>query len=188
MKFGDEAAEAPHVDSIAIGRAQDNFGCSVEPRLNVHEGDFVLEHAGPEVDKLDARPGLVFQQNVLRLYVRMNDTVFSQEHQGIQDLYRECADMRHLDWLEVVGLHEIVQADAQKLSHDADMLPEHNEVFNSYNIFLVVNIFFLGSHENVYLVQCQLHMLLLGLYYFNCYCFLVLVVECLHNLPKCSAA
>lgn len=54
----------------------------------------------------------------------------------------------------------------------------HNEVFHWYNNILFVNNFVLGSHENDNLVQCQQHMLLLGLYNLNCYClFDVLVID-----------
>ena len=62
----------------------------------------MLEHAGAEIDELDASPGFVLEEYILGFNIGVDDIIFPQENQGIEDLDGEGADMGHLDGLELV--------------------------------------------------------------------------------------
>ena len=52
----------------------------------------------------------------------------------------------------MVGLDQVVQADAEQLCYNADMFPEYDEVLYPHNILLIIDILLLCPHQNVYLV------------------------------------
>ena len=60
--------------------------------------------------------------------------------------------MMHFDGIKMIGLNKIVKANAEQLSDDAYMFAENDKIFNPDNIFLVVNILFFRSHQDIYLV------------------------------------
>lgn len=144
--------------------AQDDLGSPVEPRLDVHEGGLVLEHASAEIDELDASPGLVLEQDVFGLDIGVDDAVLPEEDESVEDLDGEGADVGHLDGLELVELHQVVQADAEQLGDDADVASKHDEIFDPDDVLLVVDVPLLGAHQDVDLVKSQLHVLFLRLY------------------------
>lgn len=146
----------------------------------------MLEHTSSEINQLDAGPGLILEQNVFGFDVRMDDIVLPQKHEGIEDLDGEGTNMRHFDRLELIKLHQLVKTDAEQLSYDANMFTKNNEIPNANDVFLVVDILLFGSHQDVDLVQGQLHVLFFRFYYLYGHCLFVLVVEGFHHLPECA--
>jgi len=65
---------------------------------------------------------------------------------------------------------------------------EHDEVLDSQDVLLVLDVFLLGLHEDVYLVQGQLHVLLLRTDYLDGNVLLCLVVEGFDDLAESAAA
>lgn len=114
----------------------------------------MLEHARAEIDQFYACARFVLQQYVLGFDVGVDDPVLFQEYEGVEDLDCECADVRHLDRLELVQLHQVVEAYAQQLGYDANVLAEYDEVLDSYHIFLVVDVSLFSTHQDIDLVQC----------------------------------
>lgn len=96
--------------------------------------------------------------------------------------------MVHFDGAEVVGLNQIVEADAEQFGHNADVFPEHDEVLDAHDVLLVVDVFLFGPHQDVDLVQCQLHVLFLRFYDLDRDRLLVLVVKGLDHFPERPAA
>lgn len=68
------------------------------------------------------------------------------------------------------------------------MFFEHDKIFNAENVFLVLDVFLFGFHEDVDLVQSQLHVLLFWTDYFYCDVLFGLVVECLNHFTKSPAS
>ena len=51
-----------------------DFGRPIEPGLDVKKVGLVYEHAGSEVDDLDAYFGLMLHEDILRLEVTVDDS------------------------------------------------------------------------------------------------------------------
>ena len=79
----------------------------------------MAEHTRSEVDEFDSSFGFVFEEHIFWFEIRMDDGVFSQKYQGIQDLNRESSNMLHFNWSEMVGLDQVVQADAEQFCYNA---------------------------------------------------------------------
>ena len=112
----------------------------------------MAEHTRSEIDEFDSSFGFVFEEDIFWFEIRVDDGVFSQKYQGIQDLNRESSNMLHFNWSEMVGLDQVVQADAEQFCYNADMFPEYDEVLYPHNILLIIDILLLCPHQNVYLV------------------------------------
>lgn len=54
IELGDNAAEAPDVDSERVFETEDNLGSSVKPALNISVDLVVIEATGAEIDQLDS--------------------------------------------------------------------------------------------------------------------------------------
>lgn len=148
----------------------------------------MLKHACAKINDFDTCPRLVLEQHIFWFDVGMDDVIFPEENKGIQDLNSESPNMRHLNWLEMIELHQVKQADTKQFRHDANMFSKHDEVLNSYNVFLVIDIFLLCPHQDVYLIQGELHMLLFWLDYLDGNRLFVLMVKCSHDLSKCPTS
>ena len=59
----------------------------------------------------------------------------------------------------MVCLQQLVKIGRQYLSDDAYMLPEDNEILDSQQIFAIFDVLLLDLHQDVDLVQRQLHVL-----------------------------
>lgn len=68
----------------------------------------MLEHAGAKIDELNPGPRFVLEQYVLGLNIRVDNIVLAQEDEGIQDLDGEGADVRDLNGVELVQLHQLI--------------------------------------------------------------------------------
>lgn len=68
------------------------------------------------------------------------------------------------------------------------MLSKHDEIFYPNDVFFIVNVLFLGPHQDVDLVESQLHVFLLGLYDLYRHRLFVLVIVRFDHLPEGSAA
>lgn len=68
------------------------------------------------------------------------------------------------------------------------MFLENDEILDSKNVFLVLNVLLFGLHEDIDLVEGQLHVLLFWTNYFDGNLLLGFVIKCFDNLPKCSRA
>ena len=86
-EFRHDASEAPHVDGTSIWNTQDDLGCSVKSRLDVCVNSLILEARAAEIYDFDAWLGWILEQNVFRLQVAMNNLIFLQILQGIEELY-----------------------------------------------------------------------------------------------------
>ena len=81
VQFGDEAGKAPHIDRRAVLCPEDDLRGAIEAGLDVEKMGLVGEHAGAEVDQLNAHLRSVFQQDVLRFDVRVKHRQLCQESQ-----------------------------------------------------------------------------------------------------------
>ena len=79
-----DAAEAPHVDAGRVRDAKDDLRRAVKPTLDVSVHPLILKTGAAKVDDFDAGLRRVFEQNVLRLEVAVNDIVLFQILECIQ--------------------------------------------------------------------------------------------------------
>ena len=83
-----------------------------------------------------------------------------QISQRVKYLDRKGPYIRHIQRRKAIGLQQLIQAHGEQLSDYTDVFFEHDEVLDAENVFLVLDIFLLGLHEDVDLVEGQLHVLL----------------------------
>lgn len=64
------------------------------------------------------------------------------------------------------------------------MFTKYNEIFYPYDILLVIDVLLFSTHQDINLVECQLHMLFLRLNNLNRHGLLILMIESPHDLPE----
>lgn len=93
-----------------------------------------------------------------------------------------------IEGFEVVGLDELVEVGGEEFGDDADVFAEDDEVLYAQQVLPVLYILFLYLHQDVDLVEGELHVLSPCTHDLHCHCLTVLVVECLHHLPEGAPA
>jgi hypothetical protein len=78
LELNQYASETPHVDGGCVWNPKNDFGGSVETRLDVRVYSFILEAARAKVDDFDARFVGALKQDVLWLQVTMYDALLTQ--------------------------------------------------------------------------------------------------------------
>lgn len=116
------------------------------------------EHAGAEVYDFDSHFSLLLHQNVFGFDVRVNDPELFEEGQREQDLYGEGLDVEGIERFEVVALQQLVEVNSQQFSYDANVSAKHNEVFDPKNVLPVFDVLFFDAHQDVDLVEGQVHL------------------------------
>ena len=111
VELGDDGTKAPHIDGCRVRYAENDLWSAVKPRLNVRIDALAHEAAAAVVDHLDARFVLLFEKNILRLHITVDQSVVVVVLQRLQNLDGEPSDqvLRHA--LEVVVLDELVEID-----------------------------------------------------------------------------
>lgn len=83
IQFCHNTAKTPHVNRCCVWNTEDDFGCAVEPRLDVGVYALVLEAAAPVVDYLDSRFVWLLKENVLGFQITMDDCMVALELEGL---------------------------------------------------------------------------------------------------------
>ena len=78
LELNQYASETPHIDGGCVWDPKDDFGSSVESRLDVCVYSFILEAARAEVDDFDAGFVWALKQDVLWLQVTMYNALLTQ--------------------------------------------------------------------------------------------------------------
>lgn len=154
-----QTSEAPRIDGEVIPGTEDDLRRAVETRLNVEKIGLINEHTCPEVDYLDAHLRLVLHQHVFRLQVAVDHSQLPEKRQRGKQLYRKSSNVIQIKRPKVVCLQQLVKIGRQYFSDDTDMLPENDEVLNPQQIFAILYVLLLDLHQDVNLVQSQLHVL-----------------------------
>ena len=68
------------------------------------------------------------------------------------------------------------------------MSSEYNKVFDAQNILSIFYIFLLDTHQDIYLIQSQMHLLSSSSYYLYCHILTSFVVKCSYNLSKSTSS
>jgi hypothetical protein len=111
----------------------------------------VLEAATTIVDDFDPRLVRLFEQNVLRLQVAMNDPVLSLVFQSLQDLNGKPSNQPDRHPSELIVLNELIKVYAEKLERYDKMLPVNGEVLYPDDIVDIIGVMLLQVVENVQL-------------------------------------
>jgi len=183
-KLSNKTAKAPHIDGSPIFGSNDHLRSSVEPRLDVAEVSLVQKHARSEVNYLDPHFPLLLHQNVLRLDVRVHHIQVLEESEGEKNLNSESTHILRVQGPEVVALEQLIEVCPKQLSDDANMSSKNYEILNPQNILSVLYILLLNAHQDVDLVERQMHLLPARPHHLHCHVLSRLVVESSHHLPE----
>lgn len=119
--------------------------------MYVRIDSLVLEAATTIVDDFDPRLVRLFEQNVLRLQVAMNNPVLSLVFQSLQDLNGEPSNQPDRHPSELIVLNELIKVYAEKLERYDEMLPVNGEVLYPDDIVDIIGVMLLEVVENVQL-------------------------------------
>ena len=92
VELGHDATEGPHVDGAVVGDAEHDLGCPVESRLDVGVDTLIQESRASKVDDLDPRLVGLFQEDILRLKVTVDDLEHLEVLEGVEQLNCEATD------------------------------------------------------------------------------------------------
>lgn len=82
----------------------------------------------------------------------------------------------------------MVQVGSQQLSDDADVPAENNEVFNSQYILSVLDVLLFDAHQDVDLIESEVHLFPASPHYLHCHHFCSFVVVSLDDFSEGSPA
>jgi hypothetical protein len=188
VELGEDAAEAPHVDSTCVGNPEDYLWGAIEARLDVSVDSLVLETARAVVNNLDAGLVLLFKQNIFWLQVTVHHFVVLLELQRLQNLDCEPPDQSKRNPLEVVGLYKFIEIHRKQLKTENQVLSKDIVIQNPHNIMLVVFILVVQQLQQF---EFDRRLVLEPPFvpdYFDCHHLLRLMVETLDRLPERPSA
>lgn len=119
VEFAKHAAERPHVDGRGVLHTENNFGCPVEPALDVGVHDFGGFATAAHVYDFDAALVFLLEQHVLRLEVTVDDLELVKEQQRLEDLNADSTDEIHRKAAKFVLLDELVEVLMEQLESQA---------------------------------------------------------------------
>ena len=109
MQLSDDAPETPNINFAIIGKPKDDLRPSVVSALNISVDSLFLETAGTKVDDLDSRLVCFFEQNVLRLEISMDDLIFVEEVNSVEDLEGHSSDEVEGEPIVAIVLDEFIK-------------------------------------------------------------------------------
>ena len=77
---------------------------------------------------LDAAAALLLEKHIFRFEVAVNDAVFLERIEALEDAVGELAHELKTESLEFVLLDEFVEVHRKELESDANVIPEHEAV------------------------------------------------------------
>ena len=184
LELNQYASETPHVDSGCVGDPKNDFGGSVETRLDICVNSFILEAARAKVDDFDTGFVRALKQDVLWLQVTMYDALLTQVLKSLEYLNGEASDQAEGDTCEVVVLDELIEVDGKELEADHEVLPEHHVVLNANDVEGIVWVVLLQVHQDLQLYACLVLETLLISDQLNRDVLLGFVVEAFDSLPE----
>ena len=113
----------------------------------------MAEHTSPKINHFYSSFSFIFKENIFRFKIRMDNIIFFKEGKSSQYLNGKSSNVVHLDRLEIIQMHKFIETDTKKLGNNADMFPEDNEIFDSYNVLLILDILLFDSHQNINFIQ-----------------------------------
>lgn len=130
----ENAAEAPHVDGVVVLDAQHDFRRSIVTTLHIEEAGRAVSAAGTEVNDLHSVVRCVSEQDVLRLYIAMNDAFVAHELEAGAHLPRDTLELSLTEsaLVELVHLLVRVKVGAEALKHNDHVLAEQEVVDHVY--------------------------------------------------------
>ena len=137
-QLGQDAAKAPHVYGHAVFRSEDHLWRSVESTLDVRVDALVLIAAGAVVDHLDSASAGLFQEDVLRFEVAVNDSIPVEGVEALENGVGEFPHQGEAEPLELVLLDQLVEVHAQQLEGEADVVSEGEMVDQMDDVVCVV--------------------------------------------------
>lgn len=107
-----------------------------------------------QVSYLDAAASLLFEQDVFRLEVTVDDSVPAQGFQALQDGVSKLPDQRQAETLELVALNKLIQVHAQQLKGHADVVAEGEIFEHVHNVHGAVAILLAQVLQDADLLLC----------------------------------
>lgn len=80
----------------------------------------------------------LFQKNVLRFQVAMNQVSLVQKTQRVQKLLREDSDERSAQASELILLDQLVKVDTEKLEGETQMLAMDESIFQTEKVMVII--------------------------------------------------
>jgi hypothetical protein len=133
-----DTAQGPHVDSGGIRKAEQDFGGTVEPGLDISVHGLSLVTSRTEIDNFDDGALEVLEQNVFGFQITVNQAGLVEECKTIKKLLGKDADQSGAESSELVLLDKLVQVDAEELKHQAKMLTVDKSILQAQKMMVVV--------------------------------------------------
>ena len=86
-KFIKYATQAPHINLKIVGKAKDNFRCSVVSALNVGKSSGAVFTTRSKIDNFNFIIGIICEQNVFRLQITVNYSLVLHVFQALAYLF-----------------------------------------------------------------------------------------------------
>ena len=102
----------------------------------------MLEATGSEIDDLEARLVWALQKDVLWLQVAVNELLFTEVLECLQNLNGEPPDQTERHSFEVVVLDKLIQVDGEEFEGYDQVTSEHAVVFDADDVVCVFWIIF----------------------------------------------
>ena len=139
-----------------------------------------------QVSYLDAAATLLFEQDVLRLEVTVDDSVPAQGLQALQNGVGKLPDQWQTEALELVALDKLVQVHAQQLKGHADVVAEGEVFKHVHNIHCAITVLLAQVLQDADLLLCLPVKTLLVAHHFQSQVLLQFVVVYLSHLAKAT--
>lgn len=139
-----------------------------------------------QVSYLDAAASLLFEQDVFRLEVTVDDSVPAQGLQALQNGVSKLPDQRQAETLKLVALYKLIQVHAQQLKGHADMVAEGEIFKHVHNIHGAVAILLAQVLQDADLLLCLTVEALLIANHFQSQMLLQFVVVYLGHLTEAT--
>ncbi|ETV99496.1 hypothetical protein H310_08171 [Aphanomyces invadans] len=139
-QLAQNARKAPHVNGHPVRQTEDDFGRSVEPRLNVRKERGVVKARRPKVDDCDLRRLGFAQEDVFRLEVAVDNVVCVEKYEAVEQIDRDFLEQRHREAAKLLELQVLVQVDAEQLKHEAQVVPKHKRVEHCNHVASPVHV------------------------------------------------
>lgn len=139
--FDTLTGKTPHIDRCGVGQAQNNLWSPVESALNVAVNGLVFVARIAKVDHLDSARAFVFEENVFRFEVAVQNALVVEQLQALEYGGGEPLDQVQAEALVVVLAHQLVDVHAEQFERYADVSSKNEVVKHVNHVVLVVRIF-----------------------------------------------
>ena len=141
-------AHAPHVYGLSVWEySQHNLWGTVEPTLYVCVHYLFIKSATSEICNDNATLVLLFQQDILRFQITVDDPQRFHIFESAHKLDGKTADEPLLETCIVIHLYELIQIQTVQIECHAQMVPEYEVILYLDDAFFILRVIFLCEQQ-----------------------------------------